>query len=266
LLFLKNMYVKSKKSLGQNFLIDNNILKKIVDVGKISKIDSVIEIGPGTGNLTNYIIDSQPKDITVVEKDSNLVKILKNKFNNKINIINDDVLELDENFYKKKFTVFGNLPYNISTQILANWCLNNNLRFKRLILMFQKEVADRIIAKVNTKEYSRITILANWKFDIKKIFDVSPNCFFPRPKIESTLLEFLPKTDYIKIRNPKYLEKITKIFFSQRRKMIKKNFMKLFKDSNYMSKKLKIQLSDRPQNLSTDKFLMIIKEYENSLR
>ena len=260
------MYVKSKKSLGQNFLVDNNILKKIVDIGKISKIDSVIEIGPGTGNLTNYIIDSQPKDITVVEKDSNLVKILKNKFNNKINIINDDVLELDENFYKKKFTVFGNLPYNISTQILANWCLNNNLRFKRLILMFQKEVADRIIAKVNTKEYSRITILANWKFDIKKIFDVSPNCFFPRPKIESTLLEFLPKTDYIKIRNPKYLEKITKIFFSQRRKMIKKNFMKLFKDSNYMSKKLKIQLSDRPQNLSTDKFLMIIKEYENSLR
>ena len=260
------MLVKSKKSLGQNFLVDNNILKKIVDVGKISKIDSVIEIGPGTGNLTNYIIDSQPKDITVVEKDSNLVKILKNKFNNKINIINDDVLELDENFYKKKFTVFGNLPYNISTQILANWCLNNNLRFKRLILMFQKEVADRIIAKVNTKEYSRITILANWKFDIKKIFDVSPNCFFPRPKIESTLLEFLPKTDYIKIRNPKYLEKITKIFFSQRRKMIKKNFMKLFKDSNYMSKKLKIQLSDRPQNLSTDKFLMIIKEYENSLR
>ncbi len=260
------MYVKSKKSLGQNFLVDNNILKKIVDVGKISKIDSVIEIGPGTGNLTNYIIDSQPKDITVVEKDSNLVKILKNKFNNKINIINDDVLELDENFYKKKFTVFGNLPYNISTQILANWCLNNNLRFKRLILMFQKEVADRIIAKVNTKEYSRITILANWKFDIKKIFDVSPNCFFPRPKIESTLLEFLPKTDYIKIRNPKYLEKITKIFFSQRRKMIKKNFIKLFKDSNYMSKKLKIQLSDRPQNLSTDKFLMIIKEYENSLR
>ena len=260
------MYVKSKKSLGQNFLVDNNILKKIVDVGKISKIDSVIEIGPGTGNLTNYIIDSQPKDITVVEKDSNLVKILKNKYNNKINIINDDVLELDENFYKKKFTVFGNLPYNISTQILANWCLNNNLRFKRLILMFQKEVADRIIAKVNTKEYSRITILANWKFDIKKIFDVSPNCFFPRPKIESTLLEFLPKTDYIKIRNPKYLEKITKIFFSQRRKMIKKNFMKLFKDSNYMSKKLKIQLSDRPQNLSTDKFLMIIKEYENSLR
>ena len=260
------MYVKSKKSLGQNFLVDNNILKKIVDVGKISKIDSVIEIGPGTGNLTNYIIDSQPKDITVVEKDSNLVKILKNKFNNKINIINDDVLELDENFYKKKFTVFGNLPYNISTQILANWCLNNNLRFKRLILMFQKEVADRIIAKVNTKEYSRITILANWKFDIKKIFDVSPNCFFPRPKIESTLLEFLPKTDYIKIRNPKYLEKITKIFFSQRRKMIKKNFIKLFKDSNYMSKKLEIQLSDRPQNLSTDKFLMIIKEYENSLR
>ena len=91
------------------------------------------------------------------------------------------------------------LPYNISTKILSNWCLSKNIKFKKLILMFQKEVAERIIAKVNTKNYSRISILANWKFNIKKIFDISPECFFPKPKIKSTLLEFIPKKNIIEI-------------------------------------------------------------------
>ena len=128
--------------------------------------------------------------------------------------------------------------------------------------MFQKEVAERIIAKVNTKNYSRISILANWKFNIKKIFDISPECFVPKPKIKSTLLEFIPKKNIVEIKNPKNLENITKIFFSQRRKMIKKNFMRLFKNFNNLSKKVNIKLTDRPQNISVDKFLMLIKEYE----
>ena len=131
--------------------------------------------------------------------------------------------------------------------------------------MFQKEVADRIIADVNTKEYSRITILANWKFDIKKIFDVNPESFFPKPKVKSTVLEFIPKDNFIEIKNPKNLEKITKIFFNQRRKMIKKSFVKLFKNYDLIAKKINIKLTDRPQKISTNKFLMIIKEYENSL-
>ncbi len=129
--------------------------------------------------------------------------------------------------------------------------------------MFQKEVADRIIAKVNTKNYSRITILANWKFDIKKIFDISPECFSPRPKITSTLLELIPKNNMKEIQNPKNLEYITRIFFSQRRKMIKKNFIKLFKDFDDVSKSIDIKLTDRPQNISVDKYLEIVKEFEN---
>ena len=131
--------------------------------------------------------------------------------------------------------------------------------------MFQKEVADRIIADVNSKNYSRITILANWRFDIKKKFDISSKCFMPRPKIDSTLLEFIPKSDIVKIKCPKNLEKITQIFFSQRRKMIKKNFIKLFKNFNYASKIIDIKLTDRPQNISTEKFLIMVKEYENNL-
>ena len=257
------MKFRAKRSLGQNFLIDKNILKKIVESGNISKEDNILEIGPGSGNLTEYLIKSKPKNIIVVEKDFELIKILENKFREDIKIINNDVLKLSDSFYNDKFVIFGNLPYNISTKILSNWCLNKKAEFKKLILMFQKEVADRIIAKVNTKDYSRITILANWKFNIKKVFDISPECFSPKPKIESTLLEFIPKKNIIKIRNPKNLENITKIFFSQRRKMVKKNMIRLFKNFESLTNKIDIKLTDRPQNISVDKFLILVKEYEN---
>ena len=259
------MRFKAKKSLGQNFLIDKNILRKIAGTGDISRNDKILEIGPGTGNLTEYIVKSKPKSIIVVEKDNNLIKILENKFKNKIKIINTDVLNLTKDFYEDNFIVYGNLPYNISTKLLAYWCLSINIKFKKLILMFQKEVADRIIADVNSKNYSRITILANWRFNIKKKFDISSKCFVPRPKIDSTLLEFTPKSDVVKIRYPENLEKITQIFFSQRRKMIKKNFIKLFKNFNYVSKITDIKLTDRPQNISIEKFLIMVKEYENNL-
>ena len=257
------MKFRAKRSLGQNFLIDKNILKKIVETGNISKEDNILEIGPGSGNLTEYIIKSKPRSIIVVEKDFELIKILENKFKKNIKIINNDVLKLTDSFYNDKFVIFGNLPYNISTKILSNWCLSKKVEFKKLILMFQKEVADRIIAKVNTKDYSRITILANWKFNIKKIFDISPESFYPKPKIKSTLLEFIPKKNVIKIENSKNLENITKIFFSQRRKMVKKNIMRLFKNFESLSNKIDIKLTDRPQNISVDKFLILVKEYEN---
>tara|TARA_B100001564_G_C20638951_1_gene671104 strand:+ start:541 stop:1323 length:783 start_codon:yes stop_codon:yes gene_type:complete len=260
------MQITAKKSLGQNFLIDKNILKKIVNTGNISKEDKVLEIGPGTGNLTEYIIKANPKAIVVIEKDFRLINILEKKFKNQIKIINTDVLKLPESFYKDQYLVYGNLPYNISTQIFAYWCLSKKVKFKKLILMFQKEVADRIIANINTKNYSRITILANWKFNIKKICDVSPECFLPSPKIKSTLLEFTPKIDLIKIKNPKNLENITKIFFSQRRKMIKKNFIKLFKNYDYLSKTIDIKLTDRPQNISVEKFIKLVIEFENNLK
>ena len=259
------MQIKAKKSLGQNFLIDKNILKKIVSIGNISRDDNILEIGPGTGNLTEYIIKSKPKTLVAVEKDIELSKILERKFNNQIKVVNKDILKLSENFYNEEFITYGNLPYNISTQILAYWCLNKKIKFKKMILMFQKEVADRITAKVNTKNYSRITILANWKFSIKKIFDISPECFSPKPKIKSTLLEFVPKKNIEEIQNPKNLEHITRIFFSQRRKMIKKNIIKLFKNYRDVSKSINLKLTDRPQNISVDKYIKIVKKFENKL-
>jgi len=167
---------KPKKSLGQNFLIDKNILQKIINTVPINKDNEILEIGPGTGNLTSYIIKKNPKKIFVVEKDSNLSLLLYEKFKNKINIINDDILKISENLIsKEKLIVFGNLPYNISTKILSKWIIsiNNNFWFSKLILMFQKEVADRIIAKINTSNYGRLSILSNWKLDIKKFMDIT---------------------------------------------------------------------------------------------
>ena len=256
------MKFNPKKSLSQNFLTDKNILKKIVDVGNISGKDEILEIGPGTGNLTGYIIKCKPKHIIVVEKDIELIKILESKFKKEIRIVNEDVLKLTQDFYYDKFIVYGNLPYNISTKILSNWCLSKEIRFKKLVLMFQKEVADRIVAKVNTKNYSRITVLANWKFNIKKIFDISPECFFPKPKIKSTLLIFTHKNKIFRFNNPQTLEKVTRVFFNQRRKKIKKQFNSLFYKNLEISNKLNIDLNLRPQNLTPEHYFNLAQELE----
>jgi len=259
------MQLKPKKSLGQNFLHDKNIIDKIILASNIGSNDEILEVGPGTGNLTEFIISQNPKKIDVIEKDKNLVSILEKKFLNKINIITEDILTLPAKFYsERKFLILGNLPYNISTKILSNWCLNNELNVSKMILMFQKEVAERIIADVNSKDYSRITILSKWKFNIRKVTDVKPNSFFPKPKVHSTVLEFIPKKKIHQIKDSRNLEKITKVFFSQRRKMIKKPINILFKNLKFDYKKLSINPSDRPQNINVDKYLDIVNEYESS--
>ena len=164
------MKIKPKKSLGQNFLIDKNILDKIINLINI-KDRYILEVGPGSGNLTSRILKKHPKKIIVIEKDNNLAKSLNKNFKDQLTLINDDILNIKENFlFKEKVTVFGNLPYNISTEILSKWIINlkDDFWFDHLILMFQKEVADRIISKFNTSSYGRLSILSQWKLNIKK--------------------------------------------------------------------------------------------------
>ena len=257
--------IKAKKSLGQNFLTDRDVLEKITNITTI-KGKTILEVGPGTGNLTSFILKKKPKKLVVIEKDKDLVFKLTNIFSDQIHLINDDVLNVNENLlFSKNVVVFGNLPYNISTEILSKWIINsnNNFWFDHLVLMFQKEVADRIIAEFNTSYYGRLSILANWKLDIKKICDIKPESFSPRPKINSSLLYFTPKQNFAKIKNPKNLEKITRIFFSHRRKMLKKPFNQIFKDTKKVSKKFNIDLNLRPQNLSPEIYFKLTKEYED---
>ena len=254
-----------KKSLGQNFLTDKNIIDIIVNKGKINQNDTILEIGPGTGNLTEKILFQKPLKLYAIEKDKFLAKKLREKFNKKINLINDDVLSVDEKIFScNSIVVFGNLPYNISTQILVKWIRLNNLNkiFKKFILMFQKEVAERIIASTNNKKYGRLSILTSWKMNVKKLLEVSPSSFYPIPKVKSTVLLLEPKNDFFLIKNPKNLEHVTNVFFNQRRKMIKHPLKILFKNTDKISKKLNININDRPQNLSPLKYLEICREYE----
>ena len=165
--------IRAKKSLGQNFLIDREVLEKITNVVQI-KDKTILEVGPGTGNLTSFILKKNPKKMFVIEKDDELAINLSETFKDQLTIINDDILQVDENLiFKNKVTVFGNLPYNISTEILSKWIINleDDPWFDCLVLMFQKEVADRIIAKSNTSAYGRlpntVTFSLKNKFSLK---------------------------------------------------------------------------------------------------
>ena len=257
--------IRAKKSLGQNFLIDREVLEKITNVVQI-KDKTILEVGPGTGNLTSFILKKNPKKMFVIEKDDDLAINLNETFKDQLTIINDDILQVDENLiFKNKVTVFGNLPYNISTEILSKWITQTKDKFwfNNLILMFQKEVADRIIAKFNTSDYGRLSILSNWKLNVEKICDIKPESFSPRPKIDSSLLFFSPKKNFYKIKDPKNLEKVTRIFFNHRRKMLKKPFNQLFNGDQRVLNKLKIDLNLRPQNLDFDTYYQLTCAYEN---
>ena len=262
------MEIKPKKSLGQNFLVDKNIIKKIVEAGNILPNSVILEVGAGTGNLTESILEKKPKKLFIIEKDEKLVEKLKERFDKKIEIIPKDVLKVSENLISpNKLIVFGNLPYNISTQILSKWITSDNQNnwYENYILMFQKEVADRILAKTDSKNFGRLSILANWKLNVEKIFDINASCFLPKPKVESTLLKFTPKKDYPKLKKSKNLEMITRVFFNQRRKKIKNPLNQLFKKTDEIVQKLNLNIELRPQNLSPDIYYKIAKEYENLL-
>ncbi len=256
--------IKAKKSLGQNFLIDKDIIHKIINT--VSILDrEVLEVGPGTGNLTREILRNNPSKIYLVEKDNFLAKSLKEIIDKRVKIFNEDILKFDEkSLSKNKVIVFGNLPYNISTEILSTWItnLNNDYWFSDLILMFQKEVADRIIAQFNTSTYGRLSILANWRLNINKICDISPESFSPRPKIQSSLIHFTPKKKFTEIKDPINLEKITRVFFSHRRKMLKKPFNQIFNGNTDLLDKYNLDLNLRPQNLDFDTYYKLTVEYE----
>ena len=258
--------MKPKKSLGQNFLSDTNLLSKIVDKADINENDTILEIGPGTGNLTSEIIKKNPKRLIVVEKDNNLSKLLYKKLGNKIIIINKDILECYNNFESNTpLKVFGNLPYNISTKILISFIKLKNLNkiFKKFIFIFQKEVADRIIADENTSNYGRLSILTAWKMNFEKILDIEPSYFYPKPKVWSSLVTFSPKKKISSLEKIEHLEHITGVFFNHRRKMIKKPMKQIFLNYEEVARNLNLDLNLRPQNISKEKYLEICKVYEN---
>ena len=257
----------SKKSLGQNFLIDKNIIKKIINLTQIEN-KNVLEIGPGKGSLTKEILKHKPKKLILIEKDDILYNLLKSEYKNnkKVKIYCEDFLKFKiENIKEKEIIVFGNLPYNISSQILIKFLRLKNLNknFKELIFMFQKELGEKIIGSSVTN-YGRLSIIREYKLKILKKFVVSNNCFSPKPAVKSMVIKFKPKNmNGKKIKNILNLEKVTNIFFSNKRKMINKSLRKIL--SNDKAKLISdIRLDLRPANIKPEIYYKITELYEKS--
>ena len=256
----------AKKSLGQNFLVDKNIIKKIINIIKI-KDKHVIEIGPGTGALTKEILMKNPKSLILIEKDFQFARKLKDKYsdNRFIKVFNSDILKFDiEKFVLPNSIIFGNLPYNISSQILIKF-----IKFKKwppnytnLIFMFQKELGEKILGKHPSSHYGRLSIVSNFRLFTSDKFLISPNCFFPKPKVTSMVINFLPrKKNYCKINKINNLEYITNIFFSKKRKMINKSLYSILNTKKIKSIK-ELNLNSRPADLKPEIYYKITQLYE----
>ena len=227
-----------------------------------------MEIGPGKGALTKEILKKKPKSLFLIEKDNVFANDLRKKYfeNKLVKIINNDVLKLNlEKILKKNSVIVGNLPYNISSQILVKILKFKNWppKFEDLIFMFQKELGDKIVGKYLSPYYGRLSIITNYRLKIIDSFLVSRNCFFPKPKITSKVIHFKPiKKIKIKIKNIENLEKITNIIFSNKRKMINKSIKKIFNEKK-IKKMSELNLNLRPTDLKPDLFYKITKLYEN---
>ncbi len=257
----------AKKSLGQNFLIDKNIISKILHLSDL-KNKHVIEIGPGKGALTDEILKKNPKSLILIEKDFHFAKILKEKYllQKNIKIYNDDILKLNfENIIKKKSIILGNLPYNISSQILVKVIKLKKWPplFSDIIFMFQKELGEKIIGSFESPNYGRLSILTSLRLLIINKFLISPNCFRPKPKVNSIILHFKPKKKTHNIKDISKLEKITNILFSNKRKMINKSIRKIL-TNNQINQISGLDLNARPSKIKPEIYYKITELVEKS--
>ena len=247
---------KPKKSLGQNFLIDQNISNKIANlIGDINY--NIIEVGPGTGKLTDSIIKKNPLSLTLIEKDKYLYSDLKEKYKNfkKIKIFNIDALNFDYRIIRKPKIVVSNLPYNISIKLIINW-LKMKKQFEFLILMIQKEVAQKMNYKNNSKK-NRLNLLMEITSNYNIEFNVSNNVFFPKPKINSSVIKIIPKKTMININNFEIFTR--EIFKFKRKKLSKVLSLNNFAINNFKN----AQMEKRAEDLSTNELIEIFKEFYN---
>ena len=250
---LKNYDFKFKKSMGQNFLFDSNITDKIVKYS-LPLSNTVIEIGPGAGTLTKSILKLNVNKIILIEKDKSLIKLLqslKEKYDS-IEIYNKDALSLP--IWKLGIgprEVIANLPYNVSTKILIN-LLKNSTQFSKLTMMFQKEVANRIIAKPGTKNYGRLSVISQLKTEAKILFNIPDTAFFPKPKVQSSLVQFIPFENKKYNFNFEKMEILTRLVFSKKRKMLRTIFKE--KGGSSFLSSISIDPNIRPENLTLEEF------------
>ncbi len=246
--------VFAKKKWGQNFLVDNNLLNKIINTIEINSSENVLEIGPGQGALSEKIVNTCNK-FSMVEIDPDLIAILKEHDKlSQAEIINQDILKVDlPTLDIKNPVVVGNIPYNITSPIVF-WLIKHLASWNRAYLMVQKELAQRLTAKIGTKDYSRLTVMTSLYFDIKICFLISPNVFLPKPKVQSAFIEIIKKENsYHHDINLKSFDQVVRMAFNQRRKMLRNSLSPL----NIDIKNCAIDFTERPEQLSVEDFIKI---------
>ena len=258
---MKNLF-KAKKKFGQNFLINDDLCEKIIKLEKITN-QNILEVGPGNLALTKKIINQKPKNFFALEIDTDLIKKNQNNIISNF-LMNEDALKTNEIslFNKEKFKIISNLPFNISAKLLVKWIKIQNYYgcIDSMTLMFQKELAERIIAKHNSKKYGRITVLSNAFFIIEKKLHVNKENFNPIPKIDTIVLQFTPhKKNKIKKEEFYKLEKLTSFFFNERRKKNIKKIKKIFTNKKITENNLNKYFDMRPENLSCELYYQLTK-------
>ena len=246
--------VFAKKKWGQNFLVDNNLLDKIIKTINITDNENVLEIGPGQGALSEKLVDVA-KSLSMVEIDPDLIKILEvHEKLSGLKIINQDILKVDlDSLEIDSPVVIGNIPYNITSPIIF-WLIDHLDSWDRAYLMVQKEVAQRLTGKIGTKDYSRVTVMTRLFFDIKICFSISPNVFIPRPKVQSAFISIEKRSDFNKNDvNIKKFSQVVRMAFNQRRKMLRNSLSTLNIDLDVC----KVDFKRRPEQLTVSEFIDI---------
>lgn len=258
---IKKYNLYTKKSFGQNFLVQKELLNKIVScAGSLEGFD-VLEVGTGPAGLTTAILENNPKKLITIDADercTNIAKIEIQPFFDNVEIIFDDALKIDEKkIFKEKFKIIANLPYNIGTVLLFKWLENCIEDIENITLLLQKEVVERIVAKRNTKDYGRLSVMCQYLCDVRKCFDISPKAFLPPPKVTSTVVSLTPKKD-INLELIKPLSDLCKLLFNQRRKTVYNNLKLKYKDAEYILQKCDIDKNVRVEQLEIKDFLSIL--------
>ncbi|MDR1498757.1 MAG: 16S rRNA (adenine(1518)-N(6)/adenine(1519)-N(6))-dimethyltransferase RsmA [Rickettsiales bacterium] len=260
---IKKYNLYTKKSLGQNFLTDTNLLAKIVKCAGNIENENILEIGTGPAGLTTAILDQNPKKLVTIDTDVRCEDIIRNEIKPYFGILEFrccDALKIDENeFFQDKFTIISNLPYNIGVTLLLKW-LNNTKNINDIILLLQKEVVERIVAKAKTKEYGSLSVICQYLCDVKKYFDIPPGAFYPAPKVISSVIGLTPKKE-VDQQKARGLFVLCKILFGQRRKTILNNLKNTWKNAESCLAKIGIDGKRRGEELSVEEIAMISEYY-----
>ncbi|MDM8335150.1 16S rRNA (adenine(1518)-N(6)/adenine(1519)-N(6))-dimethyltransferase RsmA [Wolbachia pipientis] len=264
---MRKFLLKPKKSLGQNFILSREVTKRIVVLAGNLEDFNVIEIGPGYGALTREILAHNPKSLLAIEKDSNLEQYhnqLLSEHQGKYRIIEADALHVvEEELIERPVKVIANLPYNVSVALFLKW-LNNIKFFTSLTLMFQREVADRIIARPNSKDYGSLSVLSQLICDIRKEFDIEPKEFFPRPNVYSSVVTVNPLPTRKFAVNLEALTRLTRTVFAHRRKMLRNSLQNITSYTEAILENAKLSGNERPENLTVEQFCLLTNSMQTT--